>query len=39
VIERYTLTRNIDALEQLYTDLTRAPVVALAGPQPSSRSL
>jgi glycosyltransferase involved in cell wall biosynthesis len=28
VIERYTLTRNIDALEQLYTDLTRAPVVA-----------
>jgi len=28
VIERYTLTRNIDALEQLYTDLIRAPVVA-----------
>jgi glycosyltransferase involved in cell wall biosynthesis len=28
VIERYTLTRNIDALERLYTDLTRAPVVA-----------
>jgi glycosyltransferase involved in cell wall biosynthesis len=28
VIERYTLTRNIDALEQLYTDLTRAHVVA-----------
>ena len=28
VIERYTLTRNIDALEKLYTDLTRAPVVA-----------
>jgi glycosyltransferase involved in cell wall biosynthesis len=28
VIERYTLTRNIDALERLYNDLTQAPVVA-----------
>lgn len=28
VIERYTLTRNIDALEKLYTDLTREPLAA-----------
>jgi len=28
VIERYTLTRNIDALEKLYNDLTQAPVEA-----------
>jgi glycosyltransferase involved in cell wall biosynthesis len=28
VIERYTLTRNIDALESLYTELIQAPLVA-----------
>jgi hypothetical protein len=28
VIERYTLTRNIDALENLYTELIQAPLVA-----------
>jgi len=28
VIERYTLTRNIDAHEKLYNDLTQTPVVA-----------
>jgi glycosyltransferase involved in cell wall biosynthesis len=28
VLERYTLSRNIDAIEQLYADLTRRPVAA-----------
>jgi hypothetical protein len=28
VIERYTLTRNIDALEKLYSDLTDQPLAA-----------
>jgi glycosyltransferase involved in cell wall biosynthesis len=28
VIERYTLTRNIDALESLYTELIQTPLVA-----------
>ncbi len=28
VLERYTLSRNIDAIERLYADLTRRPVAA-----------
>jgi glycosyltransferase involved in cell wall biosynthesis len=28
VLERYTLERNLDALEALYADLTRAPLAA-----------
>jgi hypothetical protein len=28
VLERYTLSRNIDAIEALYHDLTRHPVAA-----------
>jgi hypothetical protein len=28
VIERYTLTRNIDALERLYGELIRQPLAA-----------
>lgn len=31
VLDRYTLSRNIDAIEKLYTDLTRRPVVAARG--------
>ena len=29
VLERYTLARNIDALEALYADLTRQPLAAV----------
>jgi len=28
VLERYTLSRNIDALEQLYSGLLAAPIAA-----------